>query len=124
MSVPQIVVVVTRIDGLADTGARSRDRLDADVAGAMEDGRPHRLRDTGLDGSGFGDDSHVVPPDGANVTAILSDLPVTCSGCGSASYAARAKGHDETPQRDSRCVLFVRSPRRHVENRLAAPFSG
>ena len=50
-------------DGLADAGARSRDRLDADVAGAVEDGRPHRLRDSGLGGSGFGDDSHVVPPE-------------------------------------------------------------
>ena len=63
MSVPQIVVVVTRIDGLAGAGVRPRDLLDADVVGAVEDGRPHRLGDSGLGGSGFGDDSHVVPPE-------------------------------------------------------------
>ena len=50
-------------DGLADPGSRTRHGLDADVAGAVEDGRAHRLGDSGLGRSGFGDDSHVVPPD-------------------------------------------------------------
>ena len=43
MSVPQIVVVVTRIDGLAGAGVGPRDLLDADVARAVEDGRAHRV---------------------------------------------------------------------------------
>ena len=62
MSVPQIVVVVTRIDGLADAGARLRDGLDADVARAVEHGRAHGAGVAGGGLRSLGDESHDWPP--------------------------------------------------------------
>ena len=57
-SVPQIVVVVTRMTASPDAGVRPRDLLDADVARAVEDGRAHGVRSADRGSRSLGNESH------------------------------------------------------------------
>ena len=61
MSVPQIVVVVTRMTASPTPARGLRDRLDADVARAVEDGRAHRVDVERRRAAGFGK-RHGRPP--------------------------------------------------------------
>ena len=60
-SVPQIVVVVTRMTASPAPASGPRDLLDADVARAVEDGRPHGARVLDVRSAGFGK-GHDGPP--------------------------------------------------------------